>query len=48
MKLFPFFFCLFAVWSGLHILNAQATVNQDQENLAEILCNQNPSLCGLK
>jgi len=48
MKLFPFFFCLFAVWSGLHILNAQATVNQDQENRAEILCNENPSLCGLK
>lgn len=48
MKALPIIFCLFSVWVGLQTLNAQATVNQDQENRAEILCNQNPSLCGLK
>lgn len=43
----PFVFCLFCVWVGLQTLrSASATLLEQQEQRAEMLCTLNPEQCG--
>ena len=43
----PFLFCLLSTWVGLQTLqSAYATINEQQERHAEMVCTLNPEQCG--
>ena len=43
----PILFSLFTTWIGLQTLqNASATINEQQEIRAEMLCTVDPTQCG--
>lgn len=43
----PILFSLFTTWIGFQTLqSASATINEQQEQRAEMICNADPSKCG--
>lgn len=47
-KALPILFSLLTTWIGLQALqSAQATINEQQERHAEMVCALDPSRCGL-